>query len=62
MDTVETHLSQPTTFSTGDFIHAFPYYDGIDAEKYIKWETKMDCLFVKYFMCEWKKIKRQLVF
>jgi hypothetical protein len=33
MDTMETHLPQPSTSSTGDSIHAFPSYDGIDAEK-----------------------------
>jgi hypothetical protein len=52
MDMMETHLPQPTTSSTGDSIHAFPSYDGIDAEKYIEWETKIDCLFAKYFMCQ----------
>jgi hypothetical protein len=62
MDTMETRLPQPTTSSTCDSIHALPSYDGIDAEKYIEWEIKIDCLFAKYFMCEWKKIKRQLVF
>jgi hypothetical protein len=58
MDTMETRLPQPAISSTGDSIHAFPSYDGIDAEKYIEWETKIDSLFEKYFMCEWKKIKK----
>ena len=58
MDTMETRLPQPAISSKGDSIHAFPSYDGIDAEKYIEWETKIDCLFEKYFMCEWKKIKK----
>ena len=52
MDMMETHQPQPTTSSTCDFIHAFPSYDGIDAEKYIEWETKINCLFAKYFMCQ----------
>jgi hypothetical protein len=51
IDTMETRLPQPTTSSTGDSIHAFPSYDGINAEKYIEWETKIDCPFPKYFMC-----------
>lgn len=29
------------------WIHAFPSYDGIDAEKYIEWETKIYYLFLK---------------
>jgi hypothetical protein len=58
MDMMETHQPQPTTSSTCDSIHAFPFYDGIDAEKYIEWETKINCLFAKYFMCERKKIKK----
>ena len=32
MDTMETHLPQPTISSTSDSILAFPFYDGIDAE------------------------------
>ena len=32
MNTIVTHLLQPTTSSTGDYIHAFPSYDGIGAE------------------------------
>jgi hypothetical protein len=62
MDTKETRLPQPPISFAGDSIHYFPSYDGIDAEKYIKWEIKIDYLFAKYFMCERKKIKRQLVF
>ena len=62
MDTMETRLPQPTISSAGDSIHAFPSYDGIDAKKYIEWETKIDCHFANYFMCERKKSKRQLVF
>jgi hypothetical protein len=58
MDTMETRLPQPTISSAGDSIHAFPFYDGIGAEKYIEWETKIDCIFAKYFMCERKKIKK----
>jgi hypothetical protein len=58
MDAMETHLPQPKTSSTGDSILAFPSYDGIDAEKYIECETKIDCLFPKYFMCQWKKMKK----
>jgi hypothetical protein len=49
---IETRLPQPTTSSAGDSIHDFPSYDGIVAEKYIEWETKIYCLFAKYFMCE----------
>jgi hypothetical protein len=62
MDTMETCLPQPTISFADDSIHAFPSYDGIDAEKYIEWETKIDCHFANYFMCERKKSKRQLVF
>jgi hypothetical protein len=58
MDMMESCLPQPTTFFVGASHHAFPSYDGIDAEKYIEWETKIDCLFAKYFMCERKKIKK----
>jgi hypothetical protein len=58
MDTMETCLPQPTISSVGDSIHAFPSCDGVDAEKYIQWETKIDCLFENYFMCERKKIKK----
>ena len=47
MDTMETRLPLPITSSTGDSIHAFPSYDSIDAEKYIEWETKIDCHFAK---------------
>jgi hypothetical protein len=43
MDMMETRLPQPTTSSTCDSIHAFPSYDGIDAEKYVEWEIKIDC-------------------
>jgi hypothetical protein len=50
MDTMKTRLPQPTVSSAGDSIHVFPSYDGIDAEKYIEWETKIDCLFAKYFV------------
>jgi hypothetical protein len=32
MDTIESRLLQPTISSAGDSIHAFPSYDGIDAE------------------------------
>jgi hypothetical protein len=55
MDTLETCLPHPTTSSTGDSIIAFPSYDGIDAEKYIEWETKIYCIFAKYFMYERKR-------
>jgi hypothetical protein len=58
METMETRLPLPITSSTGDSIHAFPSYDSIDAEKYIEWETKIGCLFAKYFMCEREKIKK----
>jgi hypothetical protein len=49
MDTTETRLPHPTTSSASDSIHAFPSYDDIDAEKYIEWETKIDCLYATYF-------------
>jgi hypothetical protein len=55
---METRLPQLTISSAGDSINVFPSYDGIDAEKYIEWETKIDCLFANYFMCEQKKIKK----
>jgi hypothetical protein len=55
---METRLPQPTTSIVGDSIHAFPSYDGMDVKKYIEWETKIDCLFAKYFMCERKKVKK----
>jgi hypothetical protein len=58
MDTMETRIPQPTISSAGDSIHVFPSYDGIDTEKYIEWETKIDCLFENYFMCERKMIKK----
>ena len=57
MYTIETRPPQPTTYSACDSIHAFSSYVGIDPEKYIEWETKIDCLFAKYVMCERKKIK-----
>jgi hypothetical protein len=47
MDTMEICLPQPTTSSVRDSILSFPSYDGIDAEKYIEWETKIDCHFAK---------------
>jgi hypothetical protein len=63
MDTMETRLPQPTISSTCDSIHAFPSYDGIDAEKYIEWETKIDYLFSQIIVCvNGKRSKRQLVF
>jgi hypothetical protein len=52
VDTIETRPPQPTTYSACDSIHAFSSYVGIDPEKYIEWETKIDCLFAKYVMCE----------
>jgi hypothetical protein len=58
MDTMETRLPQPTISSVGDSILAFPSYNGIDVEKYIEWETNIDCLFAKYFMCERKKYQK----
>jgi hypothetical protein len=62
MDMMETHLPQPTTSSTGDCIHAFPSYDGIDAKKYIEWETKIDCFLQNILSVNGKRSKRQLVF
>jgi hypothetical protein len=59
---METRLPQPTTSFVGYHILAFPSYDDIDAEKYNERETMIDCLFAKYFMCEQKRSKRQLVF
>jgi hypothetical protein len=62
MDMMETRLPQPTTSSAGDSIHAFPSYDVIDAEKYIEWETKIDCIFANILCVNGKISKRQLVF
>jgi hypothetical protein len=50
VEQVETRRPQPTTSSAGDSIRAFPSYDDTDAENYIEWETKIDCLFAKYFV------------
>jgi hypothetical protein len=52
VEQMKTRLPQPTTSFASDSIRAFPSYDDIDAAKYIEWETKIDCLFAKYFMCE----------
>jgi hypothetical protein len=54
---METRLPQPTTSSACDSIFAFPSYDGIYAEKYVEWETKIDCL-LKNILYEQKKIKK----
>jgi hypothetical protein len=58
MNMMETCLPHPTISSTCDHILAFSSYDGIGAETYTEWKTKIDCLFEKYFMFERKKIKK----
>jgi hypothetical protein len=59
MNTMDTRLPQPTTSSTCDSIHALPSYDGIDAENILSGKLRFVCHFAKYFMCEWKKIKKE---
>ena len=34
-----------------------PTYDGIDADEYIEWESKIDNIFAQCRMCEQRKIK-----
>ena len=34
-----------------------PTYDGIGADEYIEWETKIDNIFTQIYMCERRKIK-----
>ena len=34
-----------------------PTYDGIGADEYIEWETKIDNIFAQIYMREWRKIK-----
>ena len=34
-----------------------PTYDGIGADEYIEWETKIDNIFAQSYMCERRKIK-----
>ena len=34
-----------------------PTYDGIGADEYIEWKTKIDNIFAQSYMCEWRKIK-----
>ena len=35
-------------------------YDGIGADEYIEWETKIDNIFAQYYMCERRKIKNAI--
>jgi len=37
-----------------------PIYDGIGADEYIEWETKIDNIFVQCYMCERRKIKNAI--
>ena len=37
-----------------------PTYDGIGADEYIEWETKIDNIFVQCYMCERRKIKNAI--
>ena len=34
-----------------------PTYDGISADEYIEWETKINNIFAQSYMCERRKIK-----
>ena len=34
-----------------------PTYDGIGADEYIEWETKIDNIFSQSYICERRKIK-----
>jgi len=34
-----------------------PIYDGIGADEYIEWESKIDNIFAQYHMCEQRNIK-----
>jgi hypothetical protein len=54
MDTMETRLPQPTTYSVAGSIFVFPSNDGIDDKRYNEWEIKIYCLSAKYFICEQK--------
>ena len=37
-----------------------PTYDGIGANEYIEWETKIDNIFAQCYMCERRKIKNAI--
>ena len=44
--------------SIGQYILSSPpTYDGIGADEYIEWETKIDNIFAQSYMCERRKIK-----
>jgi hypothetical protein len=36
---------------------SLPTYDGIGADEYIEWESKIDNIFAQCRMCEWRKNK-----
>ena len=38
-------------------LSSLPTYDGIGANEYIEWKTKMDNIFAQSYMCERRKIK-----
>ena len=38
-----------------------PTYDGIGADEYIEWETKIDNIFAQSYMCERRKIKNATI-
>ena len=41
-------------------LSSLPTYDGIGANEYIEWETKIDNIFAQCYMCEQRKIKNAL--
>ena len=54
----ETHTIAATPHPGGRSILSFSsIYDGIDADEYIEWESKIDNIFTQYRMYEWRNIK-----
>jgi hypothetical protein len=53
----EPHTIAATPPPTGrSILSSPPTYDGIGADEYIEWESKIDNIFAQCHMCEWRKI------
>jgi len=54
----ETHTIAATPSLVGrSILSSLPTYDGIGADEYIEWESKIDNIFAQCRMCERRKIR-----